>query len=109
MNSKKPLSQSQKMTIILGTFVVVIIGFLYSPEAFSMGADADKGMVKALGPLEATLKGPWTKGAMLAGSAVGLIMSVMKQSVIPLAVGLGIGLLAMFQQTWVSTAFTSLI
>ena len=109
MNSKKQLSQPKQVTIILGAFVVLTIGFLYSPEAFSMGADADQHMVKALGPLEATLKGPWMKGAMLAGCTVGLIMSVMKQSIVPLAVGLGTGLLAIFQQSWISTAFTFLI
>lgn len=105
--SLKKLLPHQKMTLALLALTIVIV-CLGSP-AFALTEGEKSGMATGLTTLEATLTGPWMKGAMLSGSAVGLVMSIMKQSLLPLAIGMGIGLLAVFQQSWVKNAFTALI
>ena len=107
--SLEKLLPHQKTMLALGALAIVIVCLGCTTTAFALTGKAAHNMQEGLDTLESTLTGPWMKGAMLSGSAVGLVMSIMKQSLVPLAVGMGIGLLAVFQQSWVKGAFTALI
>lgn len=109
MNHDPKISLFSKLVWVLGSIMVGLVFLLYGVDVFATTGVGDAAMKKATDSLEATVNGGWTKVGMGVGVLISAVISLARQSFIPMAAGGLTCLVAVLLKNFIGTSFSALI
>lgn len=105
----KILLKSNKSIFMVFSIIFSFVYLFYGVDVFATTAVGDAAMKTATDSLEATVNGGWTKIGMGVGVLISAVISLARQSFIPMAAGGLTCLVAVLLKNFIGTSFSALI